>query len=211
MQNNFENPANFDYGKTVDDLLKTRIQAMATLDKSSRELAALGARVEPATILPLPEGMDGSDFERCKRNEFSWEVVYKDGKQLVQYDEYAMQNDYGNIDHENVELVRWISNFNVETSNTCKRVIVTLDMRTGLFSFFNGITHPGVQEAYFKPIDSMEGAKLILKKRARVSKTSGANGVEESLFYNRFLLGFELGDTKRLVCIEPNGFIHLQD
>lgn len=213
MQNTIENPANFDYGKSVDEFIVMRVQAMKDLKKSVEGLKGLGAHLNIRGVENTIEGMDVAAFKRCNESEFAWEAVYKDGSQIRQYDDYAMDRHFGDIDQEKLELIRWVSNFDTDTSNTCKRIIVTLDMRTGLFSFFNGLVHPTVKEVYLNPMTSMDGAKLILKKRVRTSFTGSTehNKDDETISYNRYLLGFEIGELKRLICIEPNGFIHLQD
>lgn len=213
MQNTFEQPANFDYGKTVDEFISMRVKALADLKKSSNGLKDLGAHSDIRGVETVMDGMDIEAFNRCDKSEFAWEAVYTDGTQLRQYDDFSMKHSFADIDQEKLELIRWVSNFDVDTSNTCKRIIVTLDWRTGLFSFFNGLVHPAVKEIYLNPMTSMDGAKLILKKRVRMSFTGNTehNKDDETINYNRYLLGLELGELKRLICIEPNGFVHLQE
>jgi len=151
--------------------------------------------------------------------EFEWIVEYKDGKSLKQFDDGAIHN-FSHIDLENVKSVSYISNFVWPTDNEEKRVIVKLDMNTGLFSFLNGYASQEVKaECCINEINSDK--KLILFTRKRIGSTHGsANNeikefvdmLDEFTFYNRFVLGYETQDKKKIaVIIEPNGNIKLFD
>ncbi len=142
--------------------------------------------------------------------EFEWEVLYKDGSTLRQYD-IAGVNHYGNIKQEEVKRVRLISNFEAQNDNADRRVIVTLDWETGKFDILNGQVSP--EERNFLASTGEAGTKkLILFKRVRFGQTMDISNEKpmptgEVYFYKRYYIGYETETKKVLLCAYPNGQI----
>ena len=118
-------------------------------------------------------------------------------------------------DLENLRTIKLISNFNWPTDNEVKRVIISLDIKTGEFSFLNGFASQELRAKLSKPIEGEK--KLILFTRKRNSSNAGSLNSDdpmiqkfenESYFYNRFILGYEVsGKGKMAIMVLPNGNI----
>ena len=202
-----------DYGKIVDSYIRTRDQAKIDLSKSRMGLLEMGVKTFKDDMLIHLPGLDVEKFEKCNGQEFYWEAEYKDGKILKQFDG-AKQHHYGHIEQDKLKYFRWVSNFDYPTVNEEKRVIITLDFETGKFEFMNGVCPQDVRgEVYLGYPDSniMSNSKLILKviKRTSTSFSFPENSVDEVSYYNRYLIGWEKGENKKILVIEPSGFIHL--
>jgi hypothetical protein len=169
----------------------------------------LGAKTFTNGELSALPNLDVEKYEKCRNQEFVWEAEYDDGSVLKQFDG-AKQHHYGNIEQEKLKLIRWVSLFVVDTSNVDKRVIVSLDWKTGLWSFYNGIVSQELRAMVANGF-SLDKPKLILKMVKRESAGVGFPGavVNEITRYNRYILGWEAGGNKVILCTEPNGYTHL--
>jgi len=198
------------YGKDVDELIKIRDNAKINLARSRMALLNMGVKTVMDGVMNYLPGLDVNKFEKCDSKEFYWEAEYEDGTILKQFDG-GKQNHYGNIDQCRLRLFRWISNFNDETDNAEKRVIITLNFRTGLFDFLNGYVPQEVRGEVMNGFDQALRPKLIFKIINRASSCVNFEGkVDEVCFYNRYLIGYEFSEgVKLILCIEPNGFVHL--
>ena len=204
-----QKPIDYNFGLDVDDMI--RLRETSKFNLTSAKMALLNAGVKTITdgILQALPNLDVEKYEKCNFQEFSWEAEYEDGSVLKQF-EGAKQHHYGNIEQDKLKTLRWVSHFVVETSNEDKRVIVTLDWKTGLWSFYNGLVLQEVKAAVAEGFPAGITPKLILKMVKRESSGVGFPGaaVSEVTRYNRYILGWEAGDTKVLLCVEPNGYIH---
>lgn len=201
-------PSNHNFGLEVDDMIKRKEEAKLTLMRSKLVLLDMGVKaLVDGQLIHLPN-LDVEAYKKCANQEFAWEAEYLDGSVLKQFGD-GKQHHYGNIDQAQLKEIRWVSNFSDDTSNADKRVILTLDWKTGTFSLLNGFVMQDIRALFG---EGQEGdKKLILKmvKRQSVSVDIQTQVQGEALFYNRYLLGWEVADTKRLLCIEPNGYVHL--
>jgi len=197
------------YGLDVDELIKIRDDAKIKIIRSKMALLNMGVKSVKDGVMSYLPGLDIYKFEKCDNKEFYWEAVYKDGNIIKQFDG-KKQNHYGNIDQSKLKLFRWISNFNDETDNKEKRVVVTLDFETGLFDFLNGYVPQEIRGELINGFDAGSSPKLILKviPRTLITVSYPEGGTDEVYFYNRYLIGYEAGSKKVVLCIEPNGFIH---
>lgn len=205
-----------DFGKDIDSLIRIRDQAKMDLARSRMKLIEMGAKtVKDGMVTHLP-GLNIDKFASCENQEFYWEAEYEDGSVIRQF-EGKKQHHYGHIDQQRLKYFRWVSTFDYPTDNEDKRVIISLNFKDGRFEFYNGIvpqeTRAEVLNGY--PSISFE-PKLILKavKRASTSHSFPDGGIDEVTYYNRFLIGWEnlpgsATKGKRILCIEPNGFVHL--
>lgn len=127
---------NYDYGKDVDSLIRIKDRAKIDLVKSKMSLLELGVKTEKDGVLSHLPGLNIQKYSDWQNQEFAWEAEYKDGTILRQF-EGKKQNHYGNIDQTKLKIFRWISAFDWATDSPDKRVIVSLDIETGKFEFFN--------------------------------------------------------------------------
>lgn len=210
----------------IDDLIKDQVRGEVLTQAARKELAEAGVKTfingelvfGVENDLPHKHGqiLNIGDYRRCKNQEFYWEAEYLDGTLIKQF-EGDVENHLGNIDQTQLKLIRWVSNFTWGTDNKEKRVIVTLDWATGMFDFQNGLVPQEVRAALmlgFKMVEKDVAAHLILKMRKMVSGEAGVDSGKVTptgrmWLYNRFILGWEVRDTKLAVCIEPNGYINL--
>ena len=206
-----EQPIDHNFGKDVDTFLQARDQARVVLQESMSNLLETGAKVfMGGTVIGL-KGMTADLYHACNNQEFSWEAEYKDGTIVKQFDN-GVQHHFGDIDQGKLKMFRWMSLFNVETSNADKRVIVTLDFETGLWSFYNAFLTQEMRAVLLPPINAGDKPKLIMKMVKRQSVTvamTTMNPNGEVVLFTRYIIGWEVGATKVLLCIEPNGLVHL--
>lgn len=210
----------------IDALLQARQEGMYNYTQSSDELMRLGVKVGNKSTgqVTLPNSFTPhlDKFERSML-EFEWEVTYKDGTVLKQFDDGDNRDNhksFKDIDHSKIKSVAYISNFDYQTDNVEKRIIVRLDWETGLFEFLNGFAPQDLRaKCCMKPLDGEK--KLILFARKRFSSASGQAQSEfkelikiadEFSFYNRFVLGYQVPSGEKMtVIIEPNGNMKIFD
>lgn len=202
----------------IDELLQARQNGAYTYAKSTKEILDLGVKVMLGSTgdMPVPASYNDhlNKFNRSNL-EFEWLAKY-DGSRpdTAQFDELGKESHFGEIDQSKLKSVSYISNFNWPTDNAEKRVIVTLNMDSGLFDFMNGFIPQEIKGQLLEPVPGPK--KLILLAKRRQSATMGELAPElqefhpptdEIFFYNRFLLGFETETKKRVLLIQPNGEI----
>lgn len=205
--------------KLIDELLQKRQDGMVNFVEATKRLIDIGVKIaNPEGEISVPSFFEKYIDKYSNSNlEFEWEVVYKDGSRLRQFDD-GDQHNFANIKLSEVKSVSYISNFTWQTDNEERRIIVKLDMETGLFTIINGFC-PQEVLAEIAINEIKEDKKLILFARKRQSSSMGEISDEvkqyfpsagETFFYNRFILGFETPSGKmRAVIIEPNGNIGL--
>lgn len=208
---------NRNYGVDIDNHIKVRDRAKLDLSQSRTGLINMGAQLVIGDQLFCTPSMDMRKFFACNNQEFSWEAEYEDGTLLKQFSGKE-QLHYGNIDQSKLKEIRWVSNFDYETANTEKRVIISLNFKTGVFTFTNGFAPQEIRGISFQEFKAGFVPKLVLKMIKRTSTSVGFidGNVEEVMYYNRFLLGWESAQgsayvEKKVLCIEPNGFVHSWD
>ena len=205
----------------IDQLLQSRQDGLFHFAKATKELVDMGVKIGDQTNgeIQLPRSFAGfvDQFSRSN-SEFEWLAEYKDGGSLPQFGPGADQeNHFGNIDQSKLESISYISNFAWPTDNIERRVMVTLDWETGLFSFLNGFVPQEVKGAVcLEPIKGPK--KLILLAKRRMSSSVGEVGEDlkpyhpghnNFFYYNQFVLGFEAAGVKRAVLIQPTGVLEL--
>lgn len=195
------------YGDTVDQLINTRQQARMVLMQSEMSLLELGVKTFKGEAVSCMPNLDLYNYHKHNHQEFSWEAVYTDGTVLTQF-QGDKQHHFKHIDQSRLHFIRWVSNFNVDTSNEDKKVIMSLSWENGTFNFYNGAIS---QEArMFGTIGFGDNPKLIMKMVKRESSVGGFAGEEpEIMKYNRYILGWQTNSMKQIMCIEPNGRIHI--
>lgn len=205
--------------KLIDELLQKRQDAMVNFAESTKKLLDIGVKIaSPEGEISVPSFFEKYIDKYSNSNlEFEWEVIYKDGSRLRQFED-GDQHNFANIKLDQIKSVSYISNFSWQTDNAERRVIVTLDMETGLFNIMNGFC-PQEVLAEIAVNEIKEDKKLILFARKRQSSSMGDvsdevrqyfPSVGESFFYNRFILGFETpSGHMRAVIIDPNGNINI--
>lgn len=202
---------NRDYGKDVDSLIRIRDTAKIDLAKSRMSLLQMGVKsVKDGMITHLP-GLNIDKYSRCENQEFYWEAEYFDGTVIKQFDG-KKHHHYGNIEQKSLKLFRWISNFDDATDNKEKRVIVELDFETGKFNFMNGFVPQEIRAEVMNGCQhNPSEKKLIMRmiKRTSTSQSYPGGGVDEVSYYNRYIIGWEDESEKKILCVEPNGFVHL--
>lgn len=208
---------NRNYGVDVDDHLKIRDRAKLDLTSSRAGLINMGVQLVIGDQLFCTPSMNMKQFFACNNQEFFWEAEYENGKVIPQF-EGKNQNHYGNIEQEKLKEIRWVSNFDYETANAERRVIARLNFKTGEFTFDNGYVPQDVRGQVYQKYAEGFKPKLILKmvKRTSTSTSLMDGSIQEIAYYNRYLIGWEGAKDsqvvdKKVLCIEPNGFIHLWD
>lgn len=200
-------PEKHNYGQLVDTLLQIKMRSRMDLTRSNIDLLELGAKTFTQDGVSCLPNLDLEKYLACNYQEFVWEAEYQDGTILKQF-QGDRQHHFGHIDQDKLKFLRWVSLFTVDTSNADKRVIVTLDWETGKFSFYNGLVGQETRTIGDKGF-SGEKPKLVLKMVKRESSTVGIDSSSggEVVRFNRYLLGYE----GAMICVEPNGNIHLWD
>lgn len=210
----------------IDQLLKARFDGLKAFSESTDKLIEMGVKIIKADtgdiLLPAQYSKYKHDYEYSLL-EFEWQVEYKNGEKLNQFEfldkdkKDGGQHHLGHIDQDQIKTISFISNFTWPTDNEEKRIIVKLDWETGLFEFMNGfISQDDKSKLCLNPVEGKK--KLILFKRARNTSAPTilqskyvelpTNG-NELFYYNRFVLGYECGKEKRMVMIYPDGSIKL--
>lgn len=210
-----DKPINRDYGKDIDAAVRSRDTAKMDLIKSRIFLLNAGVKTYKDGQLNHLPGLDINKFIECGNQEFSWEAEMKDGRIVRQF-EGKKQNHYGVIDQRELKIFRWVSHFSYETSNEETRVIVSLNFDEGKFEFTNGFVPQDVRAAVIAGLPQGCAPKLIMKiiRRTSTSLAFPNGDVDEVCYYNRYLIGWETTkespvQEKQILCIEPNGFVHL--
>lgn len=205
------------YGVDVDEHIKVRDQAKLNLTGARTGLINMGVQLVIGDQLFCTPSMNMKKFFACNNQEFVWEAEYDNGEVICQFDG-KKQNHYGNIEQDKLKEIRWVSNFDYETANDERRVIARLNFKTGEFSFLNGFVPQDIRAVTFQKYSEGFKPELVLKIVRRTSTSVGYvdGNVEEIAYYNRFLIGWKNAAgsqviDKKILCIEPNGFIHLWD
>jgi len=197
--------------KQIDNFLKIRRQSLLDLEKAVEGLYAIGVRF----FTPSPDGVPDisaaqSLLPRYEKTleDFEWKAIYTDKTELDQYGE--KQSHFGDIDMSKLDKIQYISNFEIDTQNPEKRLVVTLNA-DGSFDFWN-CGDQKLKDELSKPVEGKK--KFILFRRKRETFTAGV-GVNlgkanitptgEKLTYARYYLGYECGKKKIIVCLYPNG------
>lgn len=205
-------PANHNFGLEIDSLIKIKEEAKLSLVRSKMLLLDAGAKtLIGETLIHLPN-LDVEKYKKCRNQEFSWEVEYREGLTLKQFDG-KKEYHYGSISQSALKKIKFVSNFTEETSNLEKRVVLTLDWVTGTWNLLNGFASKDVRALFDIPFPEGANPKLILKAVNRASATVDIQAETQAdvVLYNRYLLGWEdvKLNKKVLFCIEPNGYVHL--
>ena len=207
--------------KQIDSFLKIRRQSLYDLEKAIEGLYAIGVRF----FTPSPDGVPDISaaqtllprFESTLE-DFEWKAIYDDGTELDQYGE--KQFHFGDIDMKKLAKIQYISNFEIETQNPEKRLVVTLDIKQGTFVFWNCGSQK-VKDTLNKAVEGKK--KLILFKRKRESLTVGfgrditgrpeVSPTGERFTYTRYYLGYEIAGKKKkvIVCLYPNGEMAIEN
>ena len=203
-------------GNRIDSAIRARVDHLSAIIKIEKELAKDGVKFGQTGEDGVPTFEVGPNYLPNflhHLEEFEWEVYYKDGTVLRQYDIGGV-NHYGNIRQENVKRIRYVSNFEGENDNADRRVVLTLDWETGKFDVLNGQVSP--EDRNLLASTGEAGTKkLILFKRVRFGQTMDV-GVEtpmptgEVYFYKRYFLGYETEKNKVLICLYPNGRVGIE-
>jgi len=203
----------------IDSHLKIRRQSLYDLEKSIEGLYEMGVRF----FIPSPDGLPDISaaqsllprFEKTLE-DFEWKAIYDDGTELDQYGE--IQSNFGDIDMSKLVKLQYISNFEINTQNLEKRLVITLDFKQGTFTFWN-CGSQNVKDELSKEISGEK--KLVLFKRKRESFTAGVSKdaigkldvspTGEKFTYTRYYLGYECGKKKVIVCLYPNGDMEIDN
>ena len=202
----------------IDEYLKVRRQSLLDLEKAIEGLYELGVRF----FTPSPDGMPEISAAQSllprfefTLEDFEWKAIYDDGSDLDQYSE--VQSHFGDIDLSRLVKLQYISNFEIDTQNPEKRLIVTLDVKQGIFTFWN-CGGQQIKADLSKPV--LGDKKLILFKRKRESFTAGVKQTDnkpevtptgEKFTYTRYYLGYETSDQKVIVCLYPSGEMAIEN
>ena len=205
--------------KKIDSFLKIRRQSLYDLEKSIEGLYETGVRF----FTPSPDGIPVISAAQSllprfefTLEDFEWKAIYDDGTELDQYGE--KQSHFGDIDMSKLAKIQYVSNFEIDTQNPEKRLVVTLEIKQGTFVFWNCGSQE-VKDALSKAVEGKK--KLILFKRKRESFTAGVSKNEagrpefsptgERFTYTRYYLGYEVGKKKVIVCLYPNGEMAIEN
>lgn len=204
----------------IDRCLQTKQDSMYAYAQAMRELDQMGVKIgrQESGDISLP--LSYNDYlEKYGRSnlEFEWTATYNDGSTLQQFGPgLEEEHHFGEIDQGRLVKIEFISNFNWPTDNEEKRVVVGLDIATGIFSFMNG--QISQEDKGILSIGEVAGPKkLLLLIRKRETPVIGGltpelqqyyGPIDEVFYYNRFILGFESDIKKRVVMIQPNGHMH---
>ena len=202
-------------GKHIDDLVKERTSALNVLFKVEKELIDQGAKLGVRGENGIPEIQVKSNYLpqfSYHLEEFEWLATYEDGTQLRQYD-LDGQHNYSHIDQSKLRSIEFISNFEGENDNQERKLKLSLNWKTGEFTFIN-LSVSQEQRSILSGLKNEGEKKLILFKRTRYGEmidTSTNQPVEtgEIYFYKRYYLGYETGDSKTIICLMPNGKVEI--
>lgn len=196
-------------GKKVDELIKERNKGYSLIMKSTKELIDMGVKLgqmteEGETSFNIPDNyLPNFAFNL---EEYEWEAEYEDGSKIRQYD-IDKEHHFGDIDQSKLKRITYYSNFEYPTDNLEKRVIVSLDWKTGVFTFMNGLVDMKERGELSK---ERKPRKLILYKRVQQGQTSelssgGSKPTGDIYFYKRYYLGYETEDNQKIIiCLYPN-------
>jgi len=203
----------------IDKLLNIRQKGIINYAISTKELINLGVKIKnkETNNITLPTSFEKYlDKYNISNLEFEWEAYYKNGSIIRQF-EGKKEINWKNINQNELSSISLISNFNWPSEKGVdSRIIVKLNFETGLFEFINGFISQEVRtEACTNPL--LGNKKLILKVKHRVSDSNGELDDQykdffpfenETFFYNRFILGYEVdGIGEKSVIINPDGKI----
>jgi hypothetical protein len=200
-------------GDVVDQLINKRDNAQVNLVKSQADLLDMGVKTVEADELHHLPGLDVEQFMEWGKQEYSWYAEHGDG--VINQFEKERQHHYGDIEQENLKKFCWVSCFDWQTDQDEKRVIVELNFENGEFTFTNGLVSPDARQAAYEYAINMpkdvEDKTLTMKIIHRESSTSEfpSGNVTKISLYNRFLIGMKADDHEIVLCLEPNGKIHL--
>jgi len=200
----------------IDEYLKTRKQSLRDLETSLEGLYAMGVRF----FSPSPDGVPEISAAQTllprfefTLDDFEWKAIYDDGSELDQYGE--VQSHFGNIDLTKLAKLQYISNFEIDTQNPEKRLIITLDVKQGTFTFWN-CGGQQIKADLSKPV--LGEKKIILFKRRRTDFVAGVDTKKKELTptgerstYTRYYLGYEAEGKKIIVCLYPNGEVAIDN
>lgn len=201
----------YNYSHDVDEALMGKQRALMNLAVAQAKILAMGVKVfEGDTVGHLP-GLMLSRYLDNNRQEFEWEAEYEDGTVIKQFEDGKPQLHFGNIDQSKLKEFRWVSNFLWETDNADRRVVVTLMFKEGLFKVHNGFVHPDARPFMETLLPPKELPKLIMKivKQEKASTGFPLGKISSVNLFNRYIIGVEGSDIKKILCVEPNGFIHV--
>lgn len=205
----------------IDRCLQIKQDSMYNYAQAMLELTRMGVKVgrQESGDIALPLSFNNY-LERFSRSnlEFEWVVTYDDDTTFQQFGpEPDEEHHFGQIDQSRLKKVEYISNFNWPTDNEEKRVIVTLDWHSGLFSFMNGyISQEDKGRLAVEPVIGPKKLEILIRRR----ETPVVGGlapeleqyygpVDEVFYYNRFMLGFKTDTMRRALMIQPNGNMHV--
>jgi hypothetical protein len=200
----------------IDNFLKIRRQSLYDLEKAIEGLYAMGVRF----FTPSEDGVPGISasqnllprYEQTL-DDWEWKAVYNDGTELDQYG--PEEHHFGNIDQNKLDKILLISNFDIDTTNQEKRLVITMNFKDGTFDFLNC----GPMEVRGKlTTPCLDDKKLILFKRNRESFTAGVDTKSklltptgEKITYKRYYLGWETDNRKVLIVAYPNGEVAIEE
>lgn len=206
---------NLTVNQQIDECLKIRRQSVYDLEKAIEKLYKMGVRFYTPGEDGVPEiAAEQKLLSRYEQTleDFEWKVIYTDGTELSQFGE--KESHFGNINQSKLDKMVLFSNFEIDTSNQEKRLIITLNFKDGTFDFLN-CGPMDVRGKLTTPY--LEPKKLIFFKRNRESFTAGVdidnaiivpNG--EKVVYKRYYLGWENSNNKILICAYPNGDVQIE-
>ena len=202
---------NRDFGKDITSALRIRDTAKRDLAQSRMYLTDMGVKSLKDGNWTFIPGLNLKKFQQCNNQEFTWEAEMKDGSVVRQFGDKEDKN-FSHIDQVNLKFFRWVSNFDYDTDNTEKRVIISLNFETGEFEFLNGYVPQSVRGDVINSVVPTGERSLVMKiiRRTDTAVNQADGRTDEVTYYNRYLIGcsFPTGE-KRILCIEPNGLVHL--
>ena len=203
-------------GKRVNELISGRADSLNKIINAEKELTKLGVKFGQIGDDGVPTFEVGSNYLPQflhHLDEFEWEAVYDNGQVLRKHDING-ENHYGNIRQEALKRLKLASNFEMDTDNQERRVIVTLDWKTGKIEVLNGLLDIEDRNELAN-IEETGQKKLILFKRVRFGQAMDVSGEKprptgEVYFYKRSYIGYETENKKVLLCLYPDGKIALE-
>ena len=203
-----------DAGQQVEKYIKARMAALNDLNQADKELVKLGVKfgIVEEGIPNIEVGPHYLPQFSYHLEEYEWEATYKDGSKLHQFD-ISGERHFGDIDQKKLKKIRIISNFDDQTDNSEKRIILSLDWEKGQFELYNGFVSPEDRQILFTTEEKSE-KKLILFRRIRFGQTMQISQTvvptKDIYFYKRYYLGYETEKKKTLFCLHPNGIVTLE-
>lgn len=202
----------------IDELLQQKQNGMYNYAKAIKGIVDMGVKIgsQETGDIVVPTSFNRYLDKYNRSNlEFEWVATFTDNRPPLYQFGPEEEHHFGDIDQANLKTISWISNFDWPTDNTEKRVIVTLDFKTGSFEFLNGFIS---QEDRGELLKTSIPKQLILAIKRRQSPVTGGLAPElaeyhgptdEIFYYNRFKLGYKTDVGEKVVLIQPNGFINL--